>query len=103
MTRFVPNKNGMDALARTTDMQKSMKEYSDSVAESARGIAPELSGDYVDGIESVGGVDNGMAIGRVNANDWKSALIEWGTTDTPTFAPLRKAAEQQGLKLTGGR
>ena len=52
----------------------------------------------------VGISDTGMVMARINANDFKSAFIEFGTGEpgpTPAFAPLRRGCEAAGLNLRG--
>jgi hypothetical protein len=98
-TKFIPNPVGIAAVARSAQVAEKLKAVAEAVAENARSVAPELSGDYIDGIAVEAAIDGDSAVGRVNANDWKSALIEFGTEDTPTFAPLRRGAEGAGLTL----
>lgn len=100
LDRFVLDRLGVAALARTADMLRLVEEKANEVADRARSIAPQDSGDYVDGIEVESGIENDVATGRVNANDWKSGLIEFGTDHTPAYAPLRKGAEAAGLSPT---
>lgn len=98
-TRFVPDHDGMLAISRTVEMAKALDTFADYTASNARNLAPVDEGDYRNSIDTTSGVDGGVATARVNANDWKAGLIEFGTEDTPTFAPLRRGAEQAGLKL----
>lgn len=65
----------------------------------AAGPHPYETGDYVDSIEPDIELENGEWIGRVNAFDWKANFIEFGTSDTPTFAPLQRGADAAGLHL----
>lgn len=104
--RFVPNPQAPALLARTTEMVEFLGVVAEAAAENARGFAPVRSGSYRDGIEGQAGIVEGQAEGRVNARDFKSGWIEFGTGQpgpTPAFAPLRRGADATGLKLIGGR
>lgn len=99
VTKFVPDRGGIAEIGRCADLLKDLEEVANGVVDSAKNLAPELSGDYKEGIDMESGVEGKTAIARVNANDFKSHWVEFGTSDTPTFAPLRKAAEEQGLEV----
>jgi len=101
--RFVPSVTGMNALASSEGLEDALKEVAEEIASNARDLAPELSGDYKAGISVVAGEEDGESLARVNANDWKSGLIEFGTEDTPAFAPLRRAVESVGLDVEVNR
>lgn len=102
-TKFVPDRQAIGLLSRSREMLQVLEEKARDVASIAKGISPVLTSSYRDGIESTSGIDGGKGIGRVNANDWKSHFVEFGTSDTPTFAPLRKAAERSGLRVIDKR
>ena len=75
----------------------SLEIIADNIADAARAVAPVDQRDYVDGIEvETGDDEQGNPVARVNANDWKSHGIEFGTVDTPKFAPLRRGLDSQG-------
>lgn len=99
-TRFVYRSAVEAEIARSAWAVAACRVKAEEIAGTAKDIGPRGDGDYVDGISAIGGVgpDN-LATGRVVARDWKSALIEFGTSDTPTFAVLRRAAEGSGLRL----
>ena len=46
-----------------------------------------------DSIEAIAGVEDGVATGRVNANDFKAHWWEYGTSRHPADPYLRPAAE----------
>lgn len=92
---FVPNPGFAAALARSTMFEDDMARIAEEIAETAQANAPESSGDFKDGIESTYG--DGYA--RVNMKDWKSVFIEFGTSEHPFGAPLRKAIESLGFRL----
>ncbi len=100
--KFVPNPAIGPILARTPEMMAVLLAAAEAGAAAARSIAPVgATGKYRDGIGAE--VEPGRA--RINANDYKSNWIEFGTGQpgpTPAFAPLRRGAEMAGLRLTGG-
>ncbi len=93
MGLFKFNPRIIPAIATHPVVIAQLKIKADTVAERARAIAPVRKGDYRDGIKSESGIVDGMGVGRVNANDFKSIWIEAGTTDTPTHAVLRRALD----------
>lgn len=99
-TTFVPNPVGMAAIAVGVGVQAVLERLGEAIAEGARSAAPEDEGDYIDGIV----VEDGEAPGskRVLATDFKSNWIEYGTEDTPAFAPLRLGADSAGVPLVEG-
>lgn len=105
--RVVPNPVGIALLARTPFMSNAMMERGNAVAETAASIGPvgdgAVEGHYVDQIKAVPLVALGVAGSRVNAYKFTSGFIEFGTSDTPAFAPLRTACDAVGLTLSGGR
>jgi hypothetical protein len=94
-------------LAAGTAMADRLARLAERAAEAARGHAPERTGHYVDSIQASSGVidtdDGPTAVGRVLSDDFKAAWIEFGTVDTPVFAPLRKGTEQIGLSVTNAK
>jgi hypothetical protein len=101
--RFVPNLAGIAAIARSQQVMDDLMELADEAAVYAKGVAPVDDGDDRDGIETEGTVDGGEAVALIVARDWKSGFIEFGasspTYTTPAHAPLRRGAEQAGLKI----
>ena len=95
-SRFVPNPRLGYELLRSTMLIDDVARIAENIADQAKSIAPEDQGDYIASIEAVSGFDSRGVLARVNANDWKAGLIEFGTSDTPTFAPIRRAAERYG-------
>lgn len=106
--RFRPNYRAVAIIAASPQMVSEMGERAELVADNARaawhasGPHPYETGEYVDGIDAVAGVEGGIAVGRVNAHKFTSAYIEYGTSDTPAFAPLRRGADAAGLKVYSG-
>lgn len=107
MGRFVPNPKFAQEIGRSVQMVRFLHDIAEEVAETVRSIGPvgdsPAGARYVDQIEAVSGIDKGRAIGRVNAKKFTSHWIEFGTTRTRAHAPLRRAAEANGLRLRGGR
>lgn len=105
MSRFVPARGVVERLASASEMEATLRSRAEDIAREARRIARSEaydSGAYHDGIKATSGVERRQAIGRVNANDWKSHFIEFGTSSQPTKAVLRRAAEVGGLRVDRG-
>lgn len=103
--RIIPNPAGIALLARTPFMSAEMLDRADEVAENAKSVAPYGEGEgghYRDMIRTAPIVAKGVAGARVNAWKFTSGFIEFGTSDTPIFQPLRKGAEMAGLSLGAG-
>ena len=94
---FVPNPGFETEIIRDPGLAESLLPIAEEVAAVAVGIAPERLGYYKRDIEAVAGPrDDGIVVGRVNANDFKSHWVEFGTgAPRPTKAHhvLRRAAE----------
>ena len=87
-------------IARSAEMKDVLYSLAEEGAARARDYAPVGDGDYRDGIQPDVVFEENQWVGRVNANDWKSHFIEFGTGPpgpTPAFAPLRKATD--GLRI----
>jgi hypothetical protein len=103
---FVPNPHAADDIAMSEGWARHLFEVTAAVAAAAKvafemqGPHPYAIGDYVAQIEASVQVEGGRLVGRVDANDEVSWWIEVGTSDTPTFAPLRLGADMVGLHLT---
>lgn len=77
-------------LENDPDVLERKLELANEIADYAKSIAPEDSGDYIDGIEVRRYGKTGVG---VVFTDPKSNLIEYGTIDTPAFAVMAKTAE----------
>ena len=87
-------------------MRLTLARTAGKIADVARYLAPVDEGDYARKIYVASGLDGPTMIARVNAYDFKSHWIEFGTGNpgpTTAFAPLRRAADATGVKLYGGR
>lgn len=78
-------------------VQIQVSHKADKIAERAKSIAPVRTGFYRDSIVAVEAEGGKPGEWVVVANDPKAAYLEYGTSDTPTFATLRTAAEGEGL------
>lgn len=97
---YVPNLGGTLFIAASPLMQAIMGQVAQAIAERAREIAPydenEADNDephFRDTIESDSGIDTDGAFGIVYVTARHGPYVEFGTADTPEFAPLRRAAE----------
>lgn len=97
--RFVPNPEGIALLERGPAALAAVSRAAEAGIDEAAAIAPERTGAYKRGLKAQAGVDGGKVRGRMNATDFKSGWIELGTSDTPTFAVLRRACDAAGLSL----
>lgn len=85
-----------------------MKNLADRGAREAQRFAPRSDGDgphYADSIQGVLDTDGTEVVGRIEATDWKAAIIELhGVNDgRGPLAPLRKGAESLNLRVERGR
>lgn len=99
MASFIPNRGFARELKAERSYVEGMAAAAAPAAQNARDIAPVDEGDYRDGIRVT--IDGDEV--RIDAMDWKSGFIEYGTEDTPVFAPLRRGAEAAGLKFKADR
>jgi len=90
-TGFKMNPGFVARMSRDLSLIPPLKDAADAAAERARELAPTLSGDYRAGIKTAVGADAKSVFARLNATDFKSHWIEFGTSDTPAFAPLRRS------------
>ena len=100
MSRYVANPMLGEELKRSTMFVDDMLRVAQDIAEGVEACAPVADGDYKDSIEAEAGMDSDGAQGRVNVNDWKAVFIEYGTTEHPFLAPVRRGVESKGHKLT---
>lgn len=85
-----------------------MKNLADAGAAAARRVAPVSASDgphYRDSIRGVLDTDGTDVVGRIDASDWKAAIIELhGVNDgRGPLAPLRKGAESLNLRVRRSR
>lgn len=99
MGRFVPNPAFENQARRSTEMRAAMQRAAEEAADEARRLAPVDTGEYRASITVVTTAEGA----RVVADDDKATYIEFGTSDTPAFAPLRRGTEAAGLRIGGKR
>ena len=90
---FIPNPAAMAEIARTSEMGVALSLKAAEIAVRARAIAPVDTGEFRASITSK--LDHGEAglEGIVETDDPIWMWLEYGTSDTPTFATLRRALE----------
>lgn len=93
--KFVEDPNFAREIDRQVEYRAGKVRVAEEVKKTAQAIAPKRTGVYIKGLK-VKVV--GPAV-YVSGTDFKSHWIEFGTVDTPTFAPIRRAVLQSGLKL----
>lgn len=96
--RFAFNTRVIPQLMNHPNLRHVLKDMAEFVAEEAREIAPVDEGDYRDSLDSTVIFEDGMTKGIAFSDDYKALLVEFGTVDTPAFAPLRRALD----RLRGG-
>jgi hypothetical protein len=75
-------------------MRAAMRRAGEQAAQEAQRLAPVDTGEYRSSIRVV----DTPTGARVVAEDDKATYIEFGTEDTPAFAPLRRGTEAAGLR-----
>lgn len=105
--KFIVDPTVIPKLATAAQMGVMLEHRADKAAEAVRSIAPvgdSPEGEhYRDQIEGVVRLGRGGLIGRVIAKKFTAVFLEFGTSDTPVFAPLRRGVEMIGLRLGGRR
>lgn len=111
--RFIPNPVGIKQLQNSAQIKGALHEVAAAIAQVAQDIARQEAydtGDYMRGIRPASGIvtEDGVkrAVGRVNAFDWKSGWIEFGSIHNPPpggHKILQRAAEAAGYKVSVGK
>jgi len=93
-TRFVFNPLFEAAWNVGPQGRECKQEAGEAIVAEAQAIAPVATGAYRDSlhVETDGSGDVAVVAGV-----WYGGLLEFGTADTPTFAPLRRGVEQAGF------
>jgi hypothetical protein len=99
MKTFIPNLAGIAELGRSKGVLNAMVENAERAAAEARSIAPVDSGDFQDSIHVEVSSEGNQPEAQVVAGVDYAVYVELGTSDTPTFATLRRGSEAAGLKL----
>lgn len=83
----------LTAAVEAGDFDEKLDEFmSGTVVDTWRVNSPEDSGDYKRSIKVIKPAESGK--GRVGATEGYGNLIEFGSVDTPEFAPRQKTVEQ---------
>lgn len=82
--------------------QKLDPEYLDGLMEHAKGLAdtvkskaPVATGDYVRSIRAL----RTLTSVTVGTNDFAGHIVEWGSINSPAYAPIRRGVLAAGLRL----
>lgn len=94
MGGFVPNPSLERRLRESAAMRAAMRRAAEAAVPEVQGLAPVDTGEYRNSIKVV----DTPTGARIVADDDKASHIEFGTEDTPAFAPLRRGTEAAGLK-----
>lgn len=90
---FKVDKQAVAKLAHSNETKKAVVDRTKAVEGAAKRLAPLKSGRYRAGIKGTVEKTPKGWVGRVDANHFTSAWIEFGTLRTRAFAPLRRATE----------
>ena len=93
--RFRSNYKGIGAMLRSRQMQEEMRKRAEDVQDKAQAMAPRDTGDYATSFRVETGVREGKkprAQAKVINDDPAAPYVEWGTSRTPRFRVLGRAA-----------
>lgn len=89
MSYFVPSPIGIAEVAVMPGMVEAMGVAAEGIAQLAKSYAPVETGFYRDSIQSDSGIDGLTAVGHAYSDAPYAIYIELGTSDTPTWQPIR--------------
>ncbi len=93
--RFRASYKGIGEILRSPQMQREMKARAERVMERAVALAPEDTRAYVTSFRVETGIRKGRttrAVAKVINDDEAAPYVEWGTTKTPRFRVMGRAA-----------
>jgi len=94
---FIPNRRGIGQVADGSEVRRALRKIAESQADEARRTAPVDTGAYRDSIRVEEDTSpDGRARAFVVADDPKATALEFGTSDTPRFRTLGRAANVRG-------
>lgn len=95
MGKWVPNPAGIAAVGGLPGLVHILDQVAQVGEQVCIETAPVDEGDWRDGFDHDSGIEDGQAIARIfnTEPEPKALAIEFGTSDTPTWATLRKGAE----------
>jgi hypothetical protein len=95
MATFVPDPTFEKQLQHDPEYLAYLDRVANEAAAAAKAAAPRDTGEYADSISGEVVHDEGKARARVSSDDPKWPYIEFGTEDTPAFAPLRRPLDRK--------
>jgi len=99
-SRYEANPYLEKELQHSTMFIRPFTEIAGKIVAAAQAEAPVEEGDYRDGFEVAGVVTTGEGVAvRITNTDWKAAIIEFGTSEYPFAAPMRRGIERAGYTL----
>lgn len=96
--RFKGNYRGIGQMLRSAQMQREMETRAERVKGKAETLAPHDSGRYAGSFRVESGVREGRkprAVAKVINDAPNAPYVEWGTSKTPRFRPMGKAADSE--------
>lgn len=103
MALYKPNPDFASDFNKSEEALALVGELANTAADLAKADARRRTGNLADSIEAVAGLVDGVATGRVNANDFKAHWWEFGTRRHPADPYLRPAATAvTGRPVVGG-
>ena len=102
ITSFIISPTLMKDLHVFPEIQTSLEDVANRIAERARAMAPVVTGNYRDGIQ-VNKPNSGSGVWRVYASDQKSSWVEFGNGKQPPQFIMRSACESLGFKMNASK
>lgn len=93
--RYRQNTKGFAKVLTSKQMQDAMKDRAEQVQQRAEAIAPRDTGDYGSSFRVDVGIREGpkpRAVAKVINDDVAAPYVEWGTSKTPRFRVMGRAA-----------
>ena len=95
---------GLEALiGGNAEVKAEVVKAAAKILESANSIVPVDTGALQESGHVEVSLRDGHLIARVTYSTEYAVFVEFGTSDTPTFAMLRRGAESAGFSLSKGR
>lgn len=94
-TRFKGDYKGIGKLLRSAQMQREMENRADPIKQRCEADSPRDSGQYAESFRIETGVRGGKkprAQSKIINSAPNAAYVEWGTSRTPRFRVMGKAA-----------
>lgn len=98
-SHFVANPYLGEELKRSTMLIDDLESVAADILERAQANAPVAEGDFKEEMAVESGIEADGATARFIANNWKAAIIEFGTVDHAFDQPIRRSIAELGLKL----